>query len=729
VSLILHLSDLHLGSPVVGQLDVDDKVGIGEEPGATDKSHLAHTLEALAGALRAEKRSLDAVVVSGDITKGNRTDGFEELDEFLGRLGDALPPAGRIVVVPGNHDMDKVADPGDPEKTKRFREAVRGKYLSPLLNGIDYNVAATTRPGTSEPPAEPLLKLDDAVVAAISSSDFCWTFEHRTQTKWEEVLNAYKAIADTAAFEKAKKELGGLRNHDIAKVDEKQLEELGKELDAIGVCSGNEGEDPRLRIAVLHHPIGIVSGHEEIKPYAYLTNLAKVRTFLYHRGFHVVLHGHKHANYAGWDWLVPPGGELDQRLPHRTLVLGAAGRFRVGEPALRLLEVSPDREKPVAGAPRLRVMDVKGTDLSEQLSLPLEEPVRSLAQPFVSSLDPSTPWVVKAKSADAAYQQLRDLAVDSEVPRAVISIVEDASTAGNQPTNYAETEADLALKDLVTWWQHPRPEAVHAFSGSSFNHGERLYGDSDTIKEAVQALPSSKAIAILVRPGEAGDSDREWPAFVVVQLQLRRDQDRQLLDVVGFYRKQDLELWWPVNIAELAEIQKRAVKHAHESRSPALKGKIGPGRLIAIASSGVHDKVLPQMAGTALDRSIDLRPTWIYKLADLAAHPRRDTQSEWERALEDIGEGDGDGLLIPSIGVERLREALAIHTEVEDAAPGLRSLQAEVEKLQKWSDKYAKRLARSDASPEDVEEARDALNETVDAIHQALASNGNDPGI
>jgi hypothetical protein len=485
----------------------------------------------------------------------------------------------------------------------------------------------------------------------------------------------------------ADEELKGLRTYDMPQVDFRQLEALGKRLDGLGIGTDADA-DPRLRIAALHHPIGVAASRQEIKPFEMITNLAEVRSFLRDRGFHVVLHGHKHESYAGWEWLVPPGEELST-VPHRVLVLGSPGDFKTNRTACRLIEISPEDAKPVPGAPRIRFADIKAVRAGQGLGLDgLEGPCTSLAQPFMQSTDVSTPWVVRAKTADAAYQQLRDLPTDSDTPRPVISVVESPGSTGDPITNYRSDDGALQLSDLVAWWQLPRPEAVRTFSGSEFNHGERLYaGSENAIARAVRALPSSKAIALLVDPketGKRGEETLEFPAFTALQLQPRKlGKGATALDIVGIYRKQDLDLWWPVNMAELAKIQSEAVEIAIDEQI--LKGTIEPGRLIAIATFGVHDDVLPQMAGTALDRAVDLRPAWLYELAHLAAHPTADSEAQWATALSDIGLREGGGLLVPAIGIDRLLEALQVHREWISESKDFAQLVANVEKLAKQS--------------------------------------------
>jgi hypothetical protein len=679
MSLILHLSDLHLGPPSPGQRDYDDKVGMEGDAGETDIDHLEHTLEALGQALTDSGRKLDAIVVTGDITKGNHKDGYDAFPALLDLLGEARPVDERIIVLPGNHDVDKDLEPGDRNKLARFMDATRPRYSTPLVKGLDYKGNELHRNPGSRGRPQPIVDLGDAVVVAINSADYCWIREHGTKTDWDAVIADYLADEDGEAAVKkrdlAAEELAKLRTHDIPKVDKVQINALKKRLDRAGV-DDRPDRDPRLRIAAIHHPISPATDQEEIKPFEVITNLAIVRTLLFNRGFHLVLHGHKHTAYAAWDWLQPPEDDLAQG-QHRAIVLGAPGVFRTGETVCRLIEACPDAEHPVAGAPRIRVIPIAGVDASASISLDFAtSPTYSLAQPAFVRESLRTPWIVEAENADAAYEQIRDLPVGEESPRAVISVVTDPSSTSTFPTNYPGTKKVPSLEDLVNWWQLPRPEAVNSYSGSEFNHGERLYGNEDALEKAVRALPSSKAFALLVRPGEPGDSDRESPAFLGIHFQARMAGSQHELDVVGTYRKQDLDLWWPVNMAELSLIQQAAVAKANDLK---VRGfPYGPGRLTAIAVQGVHDDVLPQMAGTMLDRAVDLRPEWIYRLAYLAARPDSagedsEVLRQWRKALGDIGKLPPGGLLVPSVGIRRLRDALATHPERE-TTPEFRKL-------------------------------------------------------
>ncbi|MEJ7714998.1 MAG: hypothetical protein WKF40_04545 [Thermoleophilaceae bacterium] len=251
---------------------------------------------------------------------------------------------------------------------------------------------------------------------------------------------------------------------------------------------------------------------------------------------------------------------------------------------------------------------------------------------------------------------------------------------------------------------------MRAFAGSKFNHGERLYGKENAIKKAAMALPSSKAIALLVDSTDAGTPGREYPALTGLQLQTRRAGNETLIDAVGIYRKQDLALWWPVNMAELARIQQIALDGATLNKQ--LKKPLRPGRLVAIATMGVHETVLPQMAGTTLDRSIDLAPDLPHRLAYLAAQPRPETEAEWEQALGDIGTREDDVVMVPSIGIERLQEALELQRDLGETPAAVTKVVKVIGKLAADSQEAAKALG-GDPEPETSKWWADALQADV----------------
>ena len=138
-SLILHLTDLHLG-PGAAETPLDDYKSeiLGPLERRTRRTALHATLEQLGAQLIAESRSLDAIVATGDFTyQGNRR-GFAEFEDLLAKLGPACPPNAKIVVLPGNHDVVWRTRASSKARYKGFVDRLlQPDYVCPALEGVD----------------------------------------------------------------------------------------------------------------------------------------------------------------------------------------------------------------------------------------------------------------------------------------------------------------------------------------------------------------------------------------------------------------------------------------------------------------------------------------------------------------------------------------------------------------------------------------------------------------
>ena len=103
-----------------------------------------------------------------------------------------------------------------------------------------------------------MLKMDDAMVVAINSADYCWTKEEGLKTKWDEVMphSLTGRIPKTRIAKRAlaEQELMKLRTKDIHEVDKEQLKALKERLEKAGHRARTDN-DRHLRIAAMHHPI------------------------------------------------------------------------------------------------------------------------------------------------------------------------------------------------------------------------------------------------------------------------------------------------------------------------------------------------------------------------------------------------------------------------------------------------------------------------------------------
>jgi hypothetical protein len=680
VSTILHLSDLHLGDADVWERKTDDKVGLVPQDENTRLAVIKTSLKAVKRYLDGKGEELQAVVVSGDITSRHDANGFERFGTLLDEV--KLAPLESVVAVPGNHDVDWQSEPGTGEKYQLFLQHTRNMGMrTPLCDGVDF-------PGDpADSDAQPVLVLEDCLLVAINSANWCGV------------------------------KLGGSRRkrevYDVARVSESQLDRLTDTL---------RGHDTSglVRIAVLHHHLLPVTEDEEVKHFESFTNLARLRGWLRQHRFHAVLHGHKHRPALTWDHIYDLGHH--EKPPQRVLVVSAPTPTSWGEPVCRLIRTGESSgRRLVAYAPHVVVATVQ----AERHERPIEPEGLSV------QLDPGSPdhpgfVAIDAPTADAAYERLaHELEAHPGKLLNVTCVVRDAESAERLPTNFTGEIArpETWLTDVVAWWQQAAPELVAA-GEAPFNHGERLYvagGGDGALDRAATRLGSTKATVLLVREGElraGGDA----PAFVAVQLVRATDADGDRLDCVGYFRKQDLALWWPVNVAELRAIQEYVLD------LPAAK-RLRAGRLVTIATEAIHDDVLPQLAGTLVDRFVDLRPERLMEMAYGAAHASAEEHDEvlkvWTAVLRDIG-GTKD---FPSLGIERLLDHLRVFCDVG----GKHNLRPLIKRLEAVSDR-AHRAKRESKTKSDrqrySQELFEMVGEVLEAVDEAMrVGRGGDPPV
>lgn len=618
--MILHLSDVHFGKDQPWERATDDKAGIVPRDENSRLQVMRTALSAVQKHLTAEDLELDAVVIGGDITTAYDEDGFTRFTTLLDEIKLADPD--RLIAVPGNHDVDRAIDPGIAEKYAKFLKHTRAAGMrTPFCDGVDT---------IEEAEAKPILELDDCVIAAINSANWCGV-----------------GVASD----------GVEHRYDAARVSEDQLEFLTDRL-------RDHEIEQKLRIAVLHHHLLPVTEDEEAKPFESFTNLARLRAWISTHRFHAVLHGHKHRSVITWDHVHDYGDH--EVPPTRVLVISAPTPTTWGAPVCRIIRVGEAAgRKPVRYAPRL-VVDTVNAERHERriepttVSIDLHEPLSF--PPALVSID--------AETADAAYERLV-----SELDRRpgrllnVVCVVRDPKSAEELPTNFAGKLADPPqwFDDAVTWWQAPAPLLV-ASGEAPFNHGERLYasgGAEGELDAAARLLGSTKAMVFLTSAQEL--RTRPTPAFVTIQLVVASDGLGDRLDCVGYFRKQDLTLWWPVNVAELRSIQRRVLDLGTERPMRA-------GHLVTIAAEAIHDDVMPRLSGTYVDRAIDLRPEVLMKMAYEVAHgpsdpadlaQRNEIHALWASTFADIHPlGDADIEDFPSLGIARLLEHLRVFRDV-----------------------------------------------------------------
>jgi hypothetical protein len=224
--------------------------------------------------------------------------------------------------------------------------------------------------------------------------------------------------------------------------------------------------------------------------------------------------------------------------------------------------------------------------------------------------------------------------------------VHDATYPVGLPVNYPDVPATFDgdrqawLDDLVRWWQHMKPARDDP---SAFTHGARIYkyrGVLDQFRGAMEALQtkptSSRAIVALVDPSEDGwKSNRKAPSFCSFQFLITKRGKELVLDCIAYFRKQEMRYWWPVNFAELALMQNKAVEHLSQTHIGLRSGSI-----VTIASIAYASRALPKVAVPIIDRLVDEDPDTLWQLARSLVWPTAGVaqlmKPKWERLLADL---------------------------------------------------------------------------------------------
>jgi hypothetical protein len=247
----------------------------------------------------------------------------------------------------------------------------------------------------------------------------------------------------------------------------------------------------------------------------------------------------------------------------------------------------------------------------------------------------------------------------------VVCEIADAGDASSIPPDYPDVSApdkQTWFEGLVRWWQLRDSRLVRE-NLLKFNHGERIrtrWGDQ--IERAANLLSrrdgSSRGLVALISPEETGLASGEtppeegtYPAFVLAEFTLVPREGREELDCFAYFRKQEMRYWWPVNAAELKQLQEAVrgkLERSREARS---------GRIVTFSAIALYGDEVPGVAVTELDRAVDEEGA-LWEMAAAVAFPAAaDAGSgrlRWQRVLEELEAKDRPTPPRPRLGHEVL---------------------------------------------------------------------------
>jgi thymidylate synthase len=404
-----------------------------------------------------------------------------------------------------------------------------------------------------------------------------------------------------------------------------------------------------------------------VKPYESIVNLGLLREFLRSNDFDVVMHGHKHTETAYWDEFGSDAGT--QPKLRRLLVIAGSmlgGLDSARNEVCRLLNVDT---RTTAGD--VVVHPIGAVDAGGRLdNLQTGRRFVLWDRTGVCSLRADAVKTISGEHLDQVYDRLLGFFSDRSEHDAVNNLICEIGNAPQEvdlPSSYPAVQGKdgidrgVWLRDMVRWWQ--RKETL-LDDPLGFTHGERIYryaGREDQLSGAIAALRAkfntSRAIINLVDPPrDQWDSRQKAPAFCSLQFTIVHRERDLALNCTSYFRKQEMRYWWPVNVAEVALMQRGAVETL-SAKYPGLR----PGSIVTVSAIAYASGSFPKVAVPIVDRLLDEDPDTLWQLAYGLVWPRFPARNEvmekWDRLLQDLlpsAKPDPDGVPVAINGLSNL---------------------------------------------------------------------------
>lgn len=691
MALLLHLTDLHLGSGGADKSTADEKVKV--IPSHEMDTRLNDTvglIERIVEKLNGDR--LSSIIISGDITIANKLDGYSRLKDFIERLAPLLPgEKGAVIAVPGNHDVTWGTEASSVERYKNFKQFVRDdlKATTPFLDGID-----TLKMGkvhlASAKKAYFTNKEQGYAIVPLNTSNYCGSnllIEGVTRTDIEAFLEQAKGLPNGEAIVSS---LERLTRFDIARVSPDQIRAF-----EIAVKSARkeltDDSDSALIISTFHHNLAPVSRYEELKAFETLTNLGRLQESFTDLGVKIALHGHKHQHMAYWDNRQIVGGKATEMLVLSGASVGGEG-YSADVP-FRLIEVNR-----VAGGHDVKVHNPKDF-IGDKPAFVRMGLIHGTWKKPASADDRST--IIEADTFDKVHEAVRNLPLFDDdfnhpLNNVVTTIRDGSSVTKRAPIGYPKdvvddpNMVDSWFDEITGWWQTDLSELS---ADLYFTHGTRIRryrGIVNQLDHAADVLKSSdprngRAIITLIDPESdfrSGNNKKRggwFPAFSMAQAYLTNEDGKSKLNIVGFYRKQEMRYWWAVNIRELRLMADSLL---------ARRVKASIGSITTVATIAIADSGKPRVAVPLLDRWYDKNKGKIAQLVLSAVKSSRLDQGDeadheklslWRAIIADLVPAElPDGAPVENVplatkGLELAHELLKAFSEFE-SSPKLSAL-------------------------------------------------------
>lgn len=641
---LLHITDSHLDDiSVVNRIDIKSNIIGVQNPLRTDV--LRETILNFAKKIKTTGGKLDAVIVSGDSTLKGNVGGQVALREILlEHLVDLGITPSKIIATPGNHDVISGSEPSTTKRYELFSDAwlKPAPVIIPFLDGIHD------------------IEHLDAKNHVLVDENKNWAIFPVNSANWSQLsltrdrnphigllLDHLESIGDP----KLDSALAKLLSYDIARVSSHQLQALRKLVEEVG--------EVKLKIAVIHHHL-LPVGNEEFKPFADITNLGALRQVLKQLGFDMVVHGHKHTDAVYYDHIYEVNSPDSSA--HRVLTVSGGTYGQHHDSPLRLIEIN---DIPSAPTCTLYTMSSAEAGLAPKIRITPPYPM------WEDDQFKDGPVCLAGKLIDDLYARAIST-LKTRPNRTIICTIEfEKDVTLPFPLSYPHVgdQKEMAewFEETVKWWQNSSSRSEQRIPYIHGNRLKRFGGGLDQIERVIQLLKpgkyTSRALALVVDPTRDFHGDKPFASFCLIQFCLKQTDKGDQLDCIGYYRAQEFNHWWPVNIAELRYLQLEVIKGA--SATP---GKISPGKITTISpyprlSDDIRQPT--KVAVPLVDQWLDNHPIRIAQMAlTIANHPlgpKSDPGATyWARCLDDLEQAASvhhtDGVPIAIEGLELLKD-------------------------------------------------------------------------
>jgi 3',5'-cyclic AMP phosphodiesterase CpdA len=562
---ILYISDTHLKSDYSSNGSIDQKVKLHGIHSSLEDDFLTLIDKYL------NTNPINLIVFSGDfIAGGDNTSHQEFSQKFFEIVEKHNISKKHIIIVPGNHDIDRTFDPDTRDRYQYFYESWKECSI-PYLDGINHDNSI-------------LYKDEENKLLIIPINTANWS---QSQIVLDDSIQNF---IDTISDYEIKKKLLSSFRYDPARISDKQFQILEDELQSI------DNLQEYTKIIVQHHHITALDTKEEHKEMPDLLNVFQLQEFIMKYDIRLLIHGHKHTNKIFYHYL------SNDSKPHKMLVI--SGKNLNNEDFFQELNIQNND-----GASCLTITKWD-KDLKGQKDINIYELFDS--ENFTNSITLEDSDITKLynklclKAADSKNKNKQFIChlnlknyTNNRFPIPIMYPVD------NERQKLYEKEIDKHVK----WWQKESTiyEDITELHGPRLNKYNGYINQIEYIKKQLEKdFHTSKAVATLIEPTKDFQSEeRKFPSFISCQFIIREESQRKYLDIIAHFRKHEMRYWWALNIAELFWLL--------ESVKKSLREEVDFGTITTVSNiiGFAQENAFGRSYISSIDYHIDLDPAYV----------------------------------------------------------------------------------------------------------------------